>query len=424
MSMNDLDLRAALRDEADLVDVTGDFAGRAIALDRRRTHQRVVASAVAAAAAVAVGVPLLWAGGGTGPTPVPASPTSQAPTASSTGGPSPTGTPTTVSPEPTRAGPAPTYRSADRPLVKAAPTLGPATATPDVPYAVDGVLHDGDRSVRLPYTSGYAEIWRLTGGGVLVRPGFSVDTKASVLDGAGRTLTTFTSANRPLANAEGTRIVWLDAANVVHVLDAAGTEVARRAGLGMPSAVSGDLVYASGGPEGSTTTEWNTSTGSLRSFPGRVHDVDASRGRALVMPPQDYDPSNTCYEVLDLKTAKPSTLWRSCGTFAPMAFSPNGTYILGTYTLDGAGPVSLAVASADNGRVLLGLTPNGTGAWSYRMNADETAVVFSYLDTRVGKEALVRCTLDGECAVVGDVRTAITSDVSGGFDGHWGQVLN
>lgn len=423
MNPNDLDLRSALRREAEPVDLTGDLAGRAIALDRRRTQHRIIGGAVAATAAVALGVPFLWSGHGTGEQPVPASPTSQVPSVSSTRVPERT-EPTPVAPEPTRAGPPPTYDSSVKPELSVSPRLGPATGVPEVPYAVDGVLHDGERTVPLPYTTGYAEIWRLAGGGALVHPGFSVDERTSVIDADGKAVTSFTSADRPLANADGTRIAWMDSKTVVHVLDAQGAEVARRAGIGTPSTMAGDTVYALGGPEGSTTTEWNTVTGELRTFPGRVYDVDEARDRALVMPAQDYDPSNTCYEVLDLKAEKPSVIWKACGTYAPLAFSPRGTYILGTYTMDGAGPNTLALASAEDGRVLLSLTPDSTGAWSYRMNADETAVVFSYLDTRARKEALVRCTLDGECAVVGEPRDAITSDASGGFDGHWAQISN
>jgi hypothetical protein len=423
MNPNDLDLRAALRSEADPIDVTGDLARGAIALNRRRTQHRVIGGAVAAAAAVALAVPLLWSGYGTGEQPVPASSTSQVPSVSSTQVPGSTA-PTTLAPEPPRAGPPPTYDSSVEPVLSVSPKLGPATGVPDVPYAVDGVLHDGDRTVPLPYTSGYAEIWRLAGGGALVHPGFSMDEKARVIDAAGKSLASFTTADRPYANAEGTRIAWVDSEMVVHVLDAQGTELTRRSGIGRPSTMAGDIVYAQGGPEGSTTTEWNTVTGETRTFAGRVYDVDEARGRALVMPPQDYDPSNTCYQMLDLKTEKPSVIWKACGTYAPMAFSSGGSYILGTYTLDGAGPNSLALASAEDGRVLLSLTPDGTGAWSYRMNADETAVVFSYLDTNARKEALVRCTLDGKCAVVGEERTANTSEASGGFDGHWAQIFN
>ncbi|EWT02746.1 hypothetical protein N865_04220 [Intrasporangium oryzae NRRL B-24470] len=388
MSMNDLELRAALREEADHVHVTGDFAGRAIALDRRRGRQRIVAGAAAAAAVVAVAIPVLWSAGGGGPTPMPAGPTSQA---------------STASPEPTRAGPPPTYRSANRPLVNAVPKLGPATGVPEVAYAVDGVLHDGDRSVRLPIASGYAVVSRLAGGGVLVQGQWGPDTRPYVVDGSGMVLTTLPAGSVAVASRDGARIAWTSGDAVVHVMDASGAELARRAGVGTPRVVAGGRVYALP-QDGSGTVEWDSATGAVRRLDGTVRDVDASGRRALVLTQSGLAGPDVCYALLDLGPAAPTTVWTACGGFAPLSFSPKGTFILGTYTLDGAGPAGLAIARADDARVVLGTTPEGTGAWSATMNEAETAVTFSFEETESRQNALVRCTLDGTCTVVGSPR--------------------
>jgi hypothetical protein len=132
------------------------------------------------------------------------------------------------------------------------------------------------------------------------------------------------------------------------------------------------------------------------------------------------DPSRTCYSLLDLDTlAKRS---QACGPIAPMSFSPRGTYLFGTGTFDGAGPITLAVVRADNGRVALKVD-DSVGAWTYRMNEAETALTFSASPVEsTTNNALVRCDLSGACEVVGDSRKM--SMVAGMPDPLWAVALN
>ena len=71
------ELQTLLRQEADRVEVPGDFAPVAIAGRRRQQRTRAVIGATVAVAAIAVAVPALWSGRGAAPVPaVPSTTTS------------------------------------------------------------------------------------------------------------------------------------------------------------------------------------------------------------------------------------------------------------------------------------------------------------------------------------------------------------
>jgi hypothetical protein len=169
-------------------------------------------------------------------------------------------------------------------------------------------------------------------------------------------------------------------------------------------ALVGDVVFAQSNG-GATSIAWNTVTGEVRTIKGIVRDVNAARRIVLVLEPQVVPkPAEVCYSILDADTL--ATQSRGCGPLAPVRFSPTGTYVLGSGSLDGAGPASLALIRVVDGRVALRVD-DSIGAWTYRMNDDETGVTFSA--SEAGPEpatnnALVRCDLSGACVVVGDSR--------------------
>ena len=93
------ELQTLLRQEADRVEVPGDFAPVAIARRRRDQRTRALVGATLAVAAIAIAVPAVWSGRGTAPVPAVPSTTTSVP--------SPTGSVSTPPTSPSRASRAP-----------------------------------------------------------------------------------------------------------------------------------------------------------------------------------------------------------------------------------------------------------------------------------------------------------------------------
>lgn len=412
-------LRTELGHRARQIDVTGDFATRAIEIETRARKRRVATAAIGSALALAVTAPLVYSAMTSEATqPVPATSTT-----------APVPTPTSSAPTPTASAPTtvaptaiPTFNTGAKPLATALPRLGPATGTPDVPYAVDGVLHVGDRAIPLPLPL-KTNIWslaRLDHGGVLGHGDTETGTRWFLLDSSGKELANLASYQSVVADQDGSRLLVAGTDGILRVLDSKGAPVAQKKTAHVPSALLGDLVFASS-VEGSDTIVWNTVAGETRTIKGTVRDVNAARRLALVLEPQDLTkPGEVCYSTLDVDTV--TTRSRACGPLAPMRFSPKGTYVIGTGTFDGAGPITLAVVRADDGRVALKVD-DSVGAWTYRMNEAETALTFSASPVQsTTNNALVRCDLSGACEVVGDSRKM--SMVAGMPDPLWAVPQN
>jgi hypothetical protein len=386
-------LRTELGHRAGQIDVTGDFATRAIEIETRAQKRRVATAAIGSALALAVTAPLVYSAMTPEATqPVPAtSSTAPVPTTSA---PAPTQNPTAI----------PTFDTGAEPLATALPKLGPATGTPDVPYAVDGLLHDGDREIPLPLKTNIWSLARLDHGGVLGHGDTETGTRWFLLDSRGKELASLAAYQSVVANEDGSRLLVATTDGSLRVLDSRGGALQQMKSAYTPLAMLGDLAFVQS-TDGSDSMVWNTVTGETRTIKGTVRDVNVQRNIALVLEPQVVpNSSEVCYSIVDVDTL--NTASRACGPIAPVAFSPKGTYVLGTGTFDGGGPMSLAVVRVDDGRVALEVD-DSVGSWSARMNEAETGVTFSASESGPAtptNNALVRCDLSGACTVVGDAR--------------------
>ena len=392
-------LRTELGHRAGQIDVTGDFATRAIEIETRAQKRRVATAAIGSALALAVTAPLVYSAmtPETSP-PIPANSTTAPVPTPSQSAPAPTTSPTASAP-PTAIR---TFDTAGTALATALPKLGRATGTPDVPYAVDGLLHDGDGQVPLPARTGIWNLARMDHGGALVGWNTETGTFASLVDASGKELASLAKYQTVVVNEDGSRLLVAGTDGFLRVLDSRGRNVTELKSAYTPVALLGDLAFARSN-EGSDSIVWNTVTGELRTVKGVVRDVSGQRNIALVLEPQVVpNSSEVCYSIVDVDTL--ITASRACGPIAPVAFSPKGTYVLGTGTFDGAGPMSLAVVRVDDGRVALKVD-DSIGAWTATMNEAETGVTFSASEGGPGSptnNALVRCDLSGSCTVVGD----------------------
>lgn len=403
-------LRTELGHRAGQIDVTGDFATRAIEIETRARKRRVATAAIGSALALAVTAPLVYSAMTPEATPpVPAtSTTAPVPTSSA---PAPTASaPTTVAPTAI-----PTFNTGAKPLATALPRLGPATGAPDVPYAVDGVLHDGDREIPLPFKTNIWGLARLDHGGVAVQADTETGSRWLLLESNGTQLGEFGKYQTFVVNQDGSRLVVTGSDGVLRVLDSRGNAVTERKTAHSPVGLLGDVVFAQAN-DSADSIAWNIVTGEIRTIKGIVRDVNAARGTVLVQQSQvTPNPSEVCYSILDADTL--ATTSRGCGPLAPIRFSPAGTYVIATGTLDGGGPMSLELVRVDDGRVVLKVD-DSVGSWSSTMNDAETALTFSASESGPAApttNALVRCELTGACTVVGDARKMPNA---GGLSAH------
>lgn len=420
--MTDIDprLRTELGQRAEQIDVTGDFAARAIAIEGRAHRRRVATAALGGALALAVAAPLVYSS---------LTPDQKVSVpATSTTAPAPTATSVPTS-EPTRAQTAsptaiPTINADPKALVVASPKLGAATGTPDVPYAVDGVLHDGDRRVPLPMRTNLSHLLRLDHGGALVAAWSPGAGTASIVDSAGKVLMPLPDLMDAAASGDGTQLVTSDQKGGLTYRDSRGAVLATKAAPACassaaacpgyrPVGIVGDIVYAVDGIGGSIA--WDTAANTTKALEGQIVDVSTAGPLALVLDTTNQEQQEPCYTLVDLKTFE--TRWRSCRQLGLVGFSPGGTYILATRTMDGAGPMTLGVVRTEDARLVLEVSgDSGIGAWTSRMNDAETAVTFSASEgtgaSQPVNNALVRCELTGACTVVGDSRKlAATNDL-------------
>ena len=391
------DLQVLLRRRADAVEVPGDFAPLAIARRRHDQHRRVALAAAAAVAAVAVAVPLLWSRPVTGPAPLPATTT--------TSEPSPTTSATTPPPTSTLVTPTavPTVDSDAKPLATGTFAIGAVSGAPPVAYAVGDLFHDGATTTRLPVSSGIQYLARLTGGRILVHAPAEGRRPTTVVGLSPADTVTIDDVQSVVARADGSAFLTVDGAGTVSLRDASGTPTATLPTGDVNVTVDGwyadEVFYTLLNPDTTLRTRaWNPTTGRTRAVAdGRFQAVDESRGLALLYPAQAYDPSNTCYAVLDLATGR--TRFRSCGEFAPSHFAAGGTLVVGPTVADGPGAGAFKAASTEDGRVVLSVRAKGS-AWSPAWRGADAGdpVVLAVLDAEAAtEEAIVTCSVEGSC---------------------------
>jgi hypothetical protein len=429
----DLGLTQALDARGEGVHVVGDLAARAIRRDTQLRRRRTAAVGVAAALVLAVGVPVGWAA--LAPTPdrtVPVAPS----TTRATDAPTPSA-PVTPS-KPTAPTPAPTLTADGSPApATLRPATGDPTATTEIPYLVDGVIHDGTKQEPVGSSASGGFIARLAGGRWLVQSTTGAYQVRQPLDlptirlGTG-TVTVSTDGTLFVIENLGTLRAYDASGTLIRTLrapscDCTPTGLSNADSPGFQSVgIIGSVVYANRGYR-LDGVAWDVTTGARRAVGHRLALVDAASGTALTAPDPNTPSSRTCHDLLDLTSDR--TLWHLCGPLLFRSFSADGRYLLATGEIDGLGDSELnpdrtfrygglvVVRTSDAAVVLEGRGDATTGAGSpvsYRMGSDDTVTV--QVGGTAGTRSLQRCTLDGACEVVAPQRPRDQVDIPEGDD--------
>lgn len=434
--MSDMDqrLKRALDEHTEGVRVVADLADRAIARDRSNRRRELGVAALAAGLVLAVAVPVGWGAlRPTGARPLPVGP-SQTTTA-------PTGRPSPTAPRTTTATPTaiPTLTASGAPApVTARFTTGPVTATPSAPYVVDGVIHDGTKTLRVQPAGRWGALAQLEGGRWLLTDADSLVT--TVVDDQGAFIFEITGTTR--VSQYGTLIASSDVKGNLHAYASWGDELGSLAaatcacsgnGGGMfPGyeviGVVGRTVYANRG-DADSSVAWDLTTDQTRQLPFRLDVVDPAQGTTVVSVAQEGSSASPCHELRDLLTG--AKRWRLCGPLVFRSFSTNGAYLLATGLIDGLDGSQLnpdrsfrygglvVVRTSDAAIVLEGSGDATTGNGSpvtYRMGDDGTITV--QVGEAAGARNLQRCTLDGACEVVAPALPR-SSDIPEGDDPYF-----
>lgn len=439
MSDMDQQLRRALDERTEGVRIVADLADRAIARDRSNRRRELGVAALAAGLVLAVAVPVGW--GALRPStvrPLPIGPSQS--TTTPTGGASvPTNTPRTTSRTTPTAIPTLTADGAPAPTTVRFASGAP-TATSEIPYLLDGVIHDGtaEKEVGNQASGGY--LARLAGGRWLVAQRETGEFR--VLQPLGLP-TVSVGSGKATVSTDGTLIV-VETRGTLRAYDASGTRVRALAAAtcdcapeGASSAdtpgydaigIVGSVVYANRGFTGEAVA-WDVVTGERRSVKGSVQLVNATQGTALVALPQRRGSDQTCTELRGLASGR--TLWRLCGPLVFRSFSADGDYLLATGYSDGL-PDSqlnpdrtfryggLVVVRTKDGAIILegGTEPGGAGSpVTYRMGRDDSITV--QVGSTTGQRNLQKCTLGGACEVVAPSRGRDNQDIPEGDDPYY-----
>lgn len=393
--MTDIDrLRSTLGAHAEQVRVTGDIAGRAITLERRR-QQRTATGGIAVVATLAVVSPFAW-WSVRAPQPPVAPATSSPSTSDATG----TSTPS-ESGSPTPSGGATSPSSLSGLPLRAA----------DDTYALDGAIRVGDTVIHLEKGTVVENLAVLSNGGFFLQSHLSTGVSQSemeVLSREGRTVQALGPAGMAVVAHDGSGIIAKSGLSGTVVAYAPnGSVIARRVDSREPAAIVGDHAYLNGP---TSSLEWDIRTGVTRTLPAHVVAVSPDRTRAALQwePPDGNGTSPGCWAVVDLTSPDATTLLKRCGTdgnptwFMPSSFSSHGTYLVGNNAVDGGYWFLAAVVRVSDGAVIVGGsgTPVASG-WTWRLTEDETALVISRNTTDPVAPAthntLQRCTLAMTC---------------------------
>ncbi|MHA3834764.1 hypothetical protein ACXR8F_03470 [Terrabacter sp. AAH1] len=382
------ELQTLLRQEADRVEVPGDFAPVAIARRRRDQRTRALVGATVAVAAIAIAVPTVWSGRGNAPVPAVPSTTTSVPSL--------TGSVSTPPTSPPRSG---------------APVR--AVATRSNTYAVDDTIRVGDTVIRLEKGTVVESFAVLGNGGFVLMSRLSTpnaQTELEILSPTGKTVRAVRDGGSYVVSPDGSRVlVKSGTSNAVAVYAADGSVVAQRQDQREAGAVVGDVAYLNG-DETQGSLEWNLTTGATRRLPAHIVAVSADRSRAALSWNVASDTfEDFCWAVVDLTRPDfPKTIER-CGQkgnpsmFQPTAFSSRGTYLVGSHYVDGGFWFSAGVVRVSDGAVVVG---GGDAArlvsgWSWHLEADESTFVISRnTSTPVSpatQNTLQRCSLSMQC---------------------------
>jgi hypothetical protein len=406
MTAPDPRLRTVLEERSHDIHVVGDLADRAIARDRSNRRREMTTAAAVGALALAVAVPIGWnAMRPVVPRPAPASTTGVAPPSSATV-PTPSPSPTAI----------PTIRArGDAAPVVVDPAGREVAGSTSVAYVVEGVLHDGDRTVRLPDVGTVTLVARLADDGILVGGQVDYESVLFVLDADGKEVTRLPDVLTAFVSQDGTHFLASDTEGNLGYYDARGAKASglsadscdcvRDDGRGGYEAVGliGTMAYATKKDTSGESVAWDVTSTRTTDIAARVDLVNAAR-QLLLVTPQGLREGQPCQELWDLSGAR--TLWHLCHPLRFTAFSRDGSHLLAHGMVDGLGHEwmsengsflyePLVVIRTGDASVVL----ESKRATSFAMSTMDDGVTIQHLVDGDGS-ALSRCTLDGSCEVV------------------------
>lgn len=393
-------LRDALQDRAGAVETPGDFVGAAIGLARRRRRRAVAAGGVATVLVLggAAGV-ATWARGPVDPRPAPVPATrvseSPSPTPSPVGSSSPTPTST-----PTASSPTPTSTAGEEPP--------PVTTTTAAPWALDGTVHVGDRTVELPSGRVVADLAALEDGRVLVlsSPAAGAAGRWLVLDDGGDVVADLGTGDVGTARTDG-RIVATQSTpqGRIVVSDTRGRRLATHAGPAAPTGVAAGRVVLAGTDDSAVL--WDPASGDEVSLPDGSRRFSADGRFVLGTTGFGMPGEPRCWFTVDLRRSTTTKTLERCGGSNPGSFaardrSPDGRHLLGSLVSDGGYVDRIGVVDARTGAPVGG-NADDTG-WSWAFDGDDGEILFSRNASDGNGPALrnelVRCSVTLRCTQV------------------------
>lgn len=382
--MHDLEDRvtASLRRQAERVTAAPGLARAAHQDGRRLRVRRRLTAAVVCVAALAIGVPV-------GLNLADVEGTSK----------------TQIAPATTQS-PAPRPSTTPKAMVKATIDLAklPMGEAPRVPWYSDGKIHDRGRDIPVGKVKQGSQVEFIpVAGGYLVS-----DCCASPDDNPGRTRLIGTDGHvkktlpeMPIVSADGRRLAWTEpaAANSdrrdLVLADAKTGEHLQKSGdLGIeaPTPVGfarGLVAFGTDTADGGSTNMWNPETGEVTTIKG-LQAAQITNGSDLLVAATKVEPETgetTCSAVHDMTVHH--LLWQTCD-LRLWSLSTDGRYVFGDAGNGDLAPTT--VAEATNGHPLLELSR----AWISNPTV-ETDGSMLFQATQAERQALIRCTLDGNC---------------------------
>jgi hypothetical protein len=286
---------------------------------------------------------------------------------------------------------------------------------PKVPWYTPGVIHDGDREFAVPGLGPDAGVFFTpVGDGFLVldyADGSTTDARARLKNANGEVIMTMPpgSFSNMIVSGDGSRLAWAeptpdqnDWANTLVVADARTGEELHRKLLDMsdPRPVAflgGNVVWDTDSADGGVTGLWDPETGKVSTVRGIGRTADV-HGQVLLANTV-LDPEEPCPGLIDHARGD-RKLWSTCN-HALNAISADGRYVFGQSPTTNA-----IVFEASNGEVLLEVDASSSGAignWAVEPNGDVLFDVDDIKSDTEGRQAIVRCSLDGRCELATDI---------------------
>jgi hypothetical protein len=309
-------------------------------------------------------------------------------------------------------------------------TVDPAArliARPDIPFLLGTTLHRASTTRSFPVDPTFEYIALADGRALLLDEfkGYEWD-RLQLLDDRNRTVLMTTAQPThflwAVANEPGTRFVVMESPDVgmsdavLTLHDSTGTEQLRRAGVLdrlRLVGIIGDRVFLRNAEQDGGTYIWDLGHNTVgRYAEWDVVSVNEPSGSAALVGPGEWGEPR-CTLVADVRGPSPVPVSTTCGLFAPLEFSPDGRYLLGS-RVEPEDPPFLPpamVVDAETGRPVLVLddpTPAVVGAAFLGDGSVGLSLLVS--EGRAWSNTLVRCSLHGECARMVETVPAASSD--------------